>query len=290
MPHILRNKNIELHLDDPLERYQSARFDWTGKITKVAFHDCDFAGFESLDDDSLGQGFYNEFGIDTALGFDQAMPGFWFHKIGVGLLRKDHEPYSFAKAYEIRPAGFQVSASKERLTLVCRSEAVLGYAYVLEKDIALHDDGFSITYQLHNVGDKEIVTDEYVHNFLAINQALLGEEYMLRLPFPTKPEAFGETVNPEGKALVDTNEIRFAGTPSEPFFFSNLSGGEPVATSWELIHSKQGIGIRESVDFSCSKANLWGCGHVISPELFCPVHVLVGATRKWSRRYELFRT
>ena len=32
--------------------------------------------------------FINEFGIDTALGFDETDIGGWFHKIGIGFIKK----------------------------------------------------------------------------------------------------------------------------------------------------------------------------------------------------------
>ena len=91
MPHILKNKNIEIHIDLPTENYSSSRFDWTGKIVNVMFQNIQLASVESLTSKNkmqIGKGFYNEFGIDTALGFNDAIIGDWFHKIGVGLLKK----------------------------------------------------------------------------------------------------------------------------------------------------------------------------------------------------------
>lgn len=292
MPHLLSNSRIALRLDLPLEHYQAARFDWTGKISGLSYEGYDLAGAESLDpatSDILGRGFYNEFGIDTALGFEEAKQGEWFHKIGIGLLRKDQQAYRFNWAYEIRPAIFEISTEEQQATIICRSADALGYAYVLQKQIALLEDGFLIAYELQNTGQKEIVTEEYVHNFVAFDRSMVGPPYVLHLPFQTQPEAFIETVNPEGKVQVSQREIRFLDTPSEPFFFSNLSGDQAGATSWELRHQALRIGLREVVDFSCSKANLWGCGHVVSPELFCSVDVQPGQTAKWRRQYTLFR-
>ena len=37
MAHILKNKNLEIHIDLPGENYNLSRFDWTGKIVKVKF-------------------------------------------------------------------------------------------------------------------------------------------------------------------------------------------------------------------------------------------------------------
>ncbi|MEO0473062.1 MAG: hypothetical protein AAF206_25835, partial [Bacteroidota bacterium] len=87
MPHILKNKQLEIHIDLPSEHYRGARFDWSGKIRAVFFQGTSFAGAEQTEGDldaHFGRGFYNEFGIDTALGFNETSLGQWFHKIGVG--------------------------------------------------------------------------------------------------------------------------------------------------------------------------------------------------------------
>ena len=59
---------------------------------------------------NFGKAFYNEFGIDTALGFSEAMIGGAFHKIGVGILKKTTATYDFMHAYEITPCKFSYSS------------------------------------------------------------------------------------------------------------------------------------------------------------------------------------
>lgn len=49
----------------------------------------------------MEKGLYNEFGIENALGFEETEIGDWFHKIGVGLLKKDSNTYSLNNEYEI---------------------------------------------------------------------------------------------------------------------------------------------------------------------------------------------
>jgi len=291
MAHILKNKNLEIYIDLPLENYQLSRFDWTGKITAVKFKGVCVSGSERLeceDENRFGKGFYNEFGIETPVGFDECKEGEWFPKIGVGSLKKDGEGYSFSKAYEIQPADFEVIIDTNKLTIECVSQTVNGYSYVLKKEIELLESSFVIHYKLHNTGIKTIATNEYTHNFLAINKELMGSQYILKFPFQIKPESFGATVNPEEKVEVGKNEISFNNTPNEQFFFSNLSGNERVDAHWELINTKSKIGISETGSFKTSKVNLWGWKHVISPELFFDVNVKPGQTIEWARTYKLF--
>tara|TARA_R110001583_G_scaffold50403_3_gene157351 strand:+ start:21429 stop:22364 length:936 start_codon:yes stop_codon:yes gene_type:complete len=291
MTHVLKNKNLEVHIDLPLESYQLSRFDWTGKITAVKFKGVYVSGSERLDcedENKFGKGFYNEFGIETPIGFDECEEGEWFPKIGVGLLKKEGEQYSFSKAYETQPADFKVKIESKKVIIECQSQSTNGYSYALKKEIELLEDSFVIRYKLHNTGVKTIATNEYTHNFLAINKELISNDYILKFPFQIKPELFGATVNPEEKVEVGQYEIRFNSTPEEQFFFSNLSGGECVDASWELINTKSKVGIRETGSFKTSQVNLWGWKHVVSPELFFDVNVKPGQKIEWSRMYNLF--
>ncbi len=291
MAHLLKNTNLEIYIDFPLGSYKFSRFDWTGKITAVKFKGIDVSGSEKLNreiNDIYGKGFYNEFGIETPVGFDECEEGEWFPKIGVGLLKKEGESYSFMKAYETQPADFKVRIESNKVIIECQSQSTNGYAYVLKKEIELLGNSFVIHYHLHNTGEKLIATNEYNHNFLAINKELIGTDYILKFPFQIKPQLFGETVKKEKKVEVGEDEIRFNSTPEEQFFFSNLSGGECVDASWELINTKSKVGIRETGSFKTSQVNLWGWKHVVSPELFFDVNVKPGQTIEWSRTYNLF--
>ena len=291
MPHILKNKNLEVHIDTPFENYKFSRFDWTGKIVKVKFQNIQLSSVERTNCENehlFGKGFYNEFGIDTALGFDETDIGGWFHKIGVGLLKKDNTQYLFSENYEIKPADFKIISEPNRLLISCRSEAVNGYAYLLKKEIELHDSSFTIKYYLQNTGDKDIITNEYVHNFMAINNDLIGSNYQLKFPFLIKPELFGESVNPELNVIIGPNDIKFNNQPNEQFFFSNLAGSANVNAEWELTNLESNIGISETGSFQTNKVNLWGWKHVISPELFFKIFIKPGESSEWSRNYKMY--
>lgn len=174
------------------------------------------------------------------------------------------------------------------MIITCVSEAVNGYSYELIKEIELHHSSFTVKYTLHNTGEKEIVTDEYVHNFMAINNTSIGKDYELSFPFKLQPLFFDETVNTEQKVAIGSNRITFKDTPKEQFFFSNLSGGKHKNAAWTLLNSKTNIGIQEIGNFKTDKINLWGWGHVISPELFFKISVKPGKSCVWSRSYSIY--
>lgn len=288
---ILRNEQLEIHVDQPTSNYNFSRFDWTGKIADVRFRGISLSATERPDGenpDLFGRGFCNEFGIDSALGYEEAEIGGWFHKIGVGLLKKTEGPYQFHKAYEIIPARFSCKIEADKLVMTCTPDPAVGYSYILSKEIALLDNGFAIRYNLENTGSKRIRTDEYVHNFTAINSEAMGSSYRLSFPFDLIPDRFDERVNPGEKAVLGAHDISFSGQPEDQFFFSNLSGGKRVRAEWELINTKAKLGIRESGSFETDKINLWGWKHVISPELFMKIDLEPGQSAQWERKYEVF--
>lgn len=291
MAQILKKGPITLEIDLPSENYQGSRFDWTGKIVALRFNGKPLAGSEFTDTSllrSCGRGFYNEFGMNSPLGYDQVKPGEWFHKIGVGLLQRDDQSYDFQRPYAIQPANFQVVAGPDQLTIICQSVHRDGYAYRLSKEIGLSASGFSLRYQLENQGEQPILTQEYTHNFLALDRALIGADYVLQFPFVLQTEAFEEMVNPEQLVSLERDTVRFRGTPTQPFFFSNLAGGAEVEAKWTLENHQTRLGITETGDFSTQLVNLWGWGHVISPELFISLEIAPGQRQQWSRTYELY--
>mgnify|MGYP001117393044 FL=1 len=292
MAHILKNNHLELHIDAPTENYSCTRFDWTGKISQLKFQNIPLTTIENTDlinTACFGKGFYNEFGIDTPLGFHETAIGGWFHKIGIGLLKKENEQYLFHKKYAVKPAKFSVSTEANAVIIHCTSEAFNGYSYKLTKEIKLYSSSFTIKYTLHNTGEKEIVTDEYVHNFMATDNALKGKEYALEFPFKLEPPLFDETVNTEQKVAIGSNRITFKETPKEQFFFSNLSGGKLENAAWTLLNSNTKIGIQETGNFQTNKMNVWGWGHVISPELFFKINIKAGKALEWTRTFEVFK-
>jgi len=274
-----------------MENYKYSRFDWTGNISALIYKNMPITANEKLHEqnDSLdGKGFYNEFGIDLPIGFKEIKEGEWFHKIGVGILKKKGSSYFFIKNYEIKPAKFKASTLDHKITIDCESESINGISYHLKKEIALFENSFVISYSLKNTGFKAIITDEYIHNFISINKELIDSNYVLKFPFQLNSAFFDATVNPKENVVIHPNEVNFKENVKDEFFFSNLSAGEKVKASWELINKKTKIGIRETGSFETSKINLWGSKHVISPELFFKINLSPNQVLKWSRTYNLF--
>lgn len=288
MAYILKNKNIEIQIDHPLENYCFSRFDWTGKISSVKYKDIQVAGVErpnGAEEHIHGKGFYNEFGIEEALGYQEAAKGAWFHKIGIGILKKDDEEYRYDKMYQIKPLEFIIETDSNHIQIACQGPLTNGFGYFLRKYISLLESGFVIRYFLQNTGSQVINTSEYNHNFIAINKDLVGQNYLLKFPFELHSELFKESIDPGGQVAIGRKEFRFNNPSEDPFFFSHINSGNEVPASWELEHLASGLTICESCDFLSQKVNLWGWKHVISPELFLKIQVLPGQSISWTRTY-----
>jgi hypothetical protein len=83
--------------------------------------------YNDFNDEFHGQGLYNEFGIHFPLGFDEVKIGEWFHKIGVGLLKKENNKYEFLHYYIIKPATFSIKTQPLSIEIICNSDVYNGY-------------------------------------------------------------------------------------------------------------------------------------------------------------------
>jgi hypothetical protein len=148
---------VKLYLPDATNGYyRGTRFDWASVIASLEYQGHNFYGpwFDRVDAkvrDFIYQGSEiiagpcsamsgpaEEFQSNgTALGWDEAKAGETFIKIGVGVLRKDSENYSFAKLYEIVDPGiWMVRTRRDAVEFTHKlSDARSGYGYVYLKTV-----------------------------------------------------------------------------------------------------------------------------------------------------------
>ncbi len=293
MPIILSNNILKLEIQKPGEKYHGSRFDWTGQIIQIIYKNrhsfCSNESQLSENEDKLGRGLYNEFGIDKPIGYDDCKPGEQFPKIGIGMLKKEsNEHYNFFHTYQIIPANFNYIFSDNSITFYAETGIVNGYGFKLAKEIHLNASCFSIHYELFNTGTKAILTNEYVHNFLSVNNQLIDKSYQLK--FSAHLNLAGEIVNPENKVVINEKAISFTDKVQEEFFFSEMMPVKENGASWKLENEIEKIGIEEKVDFTPKRINLWGKKHVVSPEIFFEINVEPGRSISWKRDYRIYET
>jgi hypothetical protein len=236
---------------------------------------------------SGGSGLCNEFGIDLPVGYAEIEPVNLFPKLGIGLLRKpDHKPYDFSRPYEVaQPFEFRVQAGPDWVRISSQPADCNGYAVLLSKQICLEGNCLVIRYQLENTGLKPILTQEYAHNFVAIDNQPIGPGYQL---------SFADPISLNPAACVGLDSLRITG--NQVGFAEDLEGLylRPQAFSktnqaqWELLLPSKGVGLREFDDFTPCRIAVWGTLHVLSPEIFVAIILPAGQVLEWTRRYEFF--
>jgi hypothetical protein len=290
---ILKNQQLQLDIQEPGTQYVWPRFDWTGQIRQVTYKDtytfCSRETHNPWRQKKRGTGLSNEFGIEQPIGYDDAQPGDRFPKIGVGLLLKRAEKhYRFFKNYDNKPFHISVSQSEQTATFVCRDEEIRGYAAFYTKNIALDHNKFTIDYEMKNTGTRPVITTEYCHNFVAINNENIGPDYLLHFPFALQPSKFAVLVNHGTVCTFQGHNISWKSTPTKEFFIRQVNPAPLQGGSWALEHTRHKVGIRETCSFPVDLINLWGKKHVVSPEIFYNLSLAPGETAHWQRVYEVY--
>ncbi|MFC7677577.1 hypothetical protein [Paenibacillus sp. GCM10028914] len=296
MGHILKNDRLSVEIASIGEAYRGTRFDWTGFITQVSWRDEQdgmhtFCVPESLTpgEGTGGEGLCNEFGIFDPIGYDEALPGDKFPKLGVGqLTRIDEADYDFARTYPAEPYRMEEDVTAQAATYKVHAEDCNGYAALYTKTIHIKDSRLILEYQLHNTGVKPIMTHEYVHNFIRVDQHSIGPDYELTLPEVMKAQDMEQEYTPSVLRTQDM-KVSWNEVPSQPFYGQLPEVSTVTGPTWELVHLPSGVGIRERDNFPIASMALWGEGHVVSPEVFVKIAIQPGESQSWIREYEFFK-
>ena len=292
MSKYLRNNVLEIEVGEPGEMYTGSRFDHSGNIRQIKFNGKHtFCTTENAEFSSAhGFGLLNEFDINGPAGYSDANQGEHFLKIGVGSLLKENQvPYNFLNRFKNEPLVFDVVQSVEtQLDFKTKSTLVGGIQILYNKQLSISENQLTIDYFLKNIGEKSFSTEEYCHNFLAIDQHGVSADYQLKFDFELNPGLFSKYINPEGLMVLSSDSISWKHKPLYDFFIAGLSGSQPRKASWTLTNKREKVGVSEQTDFEISKINLWGNGHVISPELFHQISLAPGEETSWKRVYTFF--
>jgi hypothetical protein len=214
-----------------------------------------------------------------------------FLKPGVGLLtRLSEEPYDFFCPYPVVPGVTRWELRDRSVSFEFSRSTPRGHAIALHKDIVLDGSGFTIDYALTNRGAATLRTNEYVHNFLAVDREPLGPGYRLTCTFSLPTTGFSESLNPGGVVGLGDDHVSWSQAPASPFYFGGLQPGTGERVGWRLEHTERRLAIEESVGFAVQRFALWGAGHVVSPELFKRIEIPAGGTGRWSRSYQIQST
>lgn len=280
----IENNYLTVSIEKPGVVYKGTRFDWTGHVSKLMYLDkYHFCQPESVVKGlgSGGSGLCNEFGIHQPVGYQDIKVGDVFPKIGVGsLLKETTEPYFYMHAYPVKPFQIEVSSSHDRIRYRMQGATPSGYAFQLEKQVLLHENNLIFDLKLTNTGNKMIDTNEYSHNFIAIDENPIGPDYTLEIPVAANLSSCAHLFHQTGSSLSILKSVQ------EEFYFQGIIPIQPLCDAkWTLKNTNSGVSISEQLDAPLSAFAVWGKRHVISPEMFVKIMVMPGQTQQWKRKY-----
>ncbi|MEX2142052.1 MAG: hypothetical protein WD894_22490 [Pirellulales bacterium] len=305
-PHrVLRNDTgtrVTVMLVDAVKGfYRGTRFDWAGHIAQAKYRGHTFFGLWRTPHDPTnfehGVGPTDEFGIQNPPGYERAKAGEPFLKIGVGLLRRiDDKPYHFSTKYPVLDAGRWSHSSGGRGQSVSfqhelRTDVDWGYRY--NKSMRLVDDqpAFEIERTLKNIEGKDIKTASYNHNFIRIDDELIGPSYELELSEDLQAEVEGPA-RFDGRRLTFTDKVEkplmiyFKGQPKR---VAELGGGFALRPSFDITITNRRTGGRMVIahHFDVSELRLWVTSTAICPEPFVNVDLGPAQSMSWTTTYRL---
>ncbi|MBR9999782.1 MAG: hypothetical protein KFF73_12475 [Cyclobacteriaceae bacterium] len=281
---------MHLYLPDPEKGfYRATRFDWSGIISSVKYHNHEYFGYwkkthdPMVHEDLSGPAeSYNKPG----LGYEEATPGGQFIRIGIGILEKpDDKPYETFKTYRIVDHGnWSVKKGRDWITFEHEINSDNGYGYVYTKKIELkkQDPGFTITHHLTNTGTKKIETDQYNHNFFIIDGEKSGPAISIDFPYDIST---GNDL--KGLMKIDGQTLIFTRNLDQQSVWMELSGyGQDINDHRVTVrNNKTGAGVNFGVDRPLYRMVFWACGTTYCPENFILISVEPGQKETWVSDY-----
>ncbi|MBE6016541.1 MAG: hypothetical protein E7233_02875 [Lachnospiraceae bacterium] len=288
----LQNGTLRVEIADPGEHpNDGVRFDRAGFITDVVLnneiHFCGSENKNNIHKTTHGRGLCCEYKMDAS---SEADIGERYPKLGVGLVLKEKEGrYHFTEKYDIEYFPVEVQSADTWAQFVTKAVLCCGYAAEQIKRVSIEDNTLTVEYELKNVGEKEIVTDEYCHNFINIDGYAMSDDYILETPMmkdfgndqviskytdaPSKLKACGKgfTFSDVNKDII-LQDMDIEGTSAElPFV-------------WKLRNKAAQASILAEDLYTPSALCIWTTDHVICPEFMHSISIKPGETCKWYRK------
>lgn len=285
--------DVELYLPDSKKGYyRGVRFDWSGVISRLGCKGHNFFGrwnpapYDPYYHDAI-MGPVEEF---SEIGFDHALAGESFLKIGVGtLIKPDDEPYSFLRDYPIRnPGRWTVTVQPDRVEFNHKLHSTAGYSYDYHKTIRLvsGQSVMVIDHTFQNTGIEPIETSVYNHNFFVIDQEPTNQNILTTFPFNIEAEGlgFGTLAHVRGQSIVYDRTMQ----EGENVFCGDIKGFGATPKDYDILiqNLKSGAEVRITGDQPMEKLIYWSCPTSSCPEPYIKLSVPPGEVKSWQITYE----
>ena len=274
--------------------YRGTRFDWSGAVARLRWNTHEYFGeWFARHDPVLHDGItgpVEEFQAgDSSVGYDEARAGETFVRLGVGAVRKPHEPaYRRFATYEIvDPGRWKVARGKDHVTFSHELQDANGYGYVYTKVLRLSKDTLVLDHRLSNTGRKAIATSVYNHNFFTIDRQPTGPDLVVRFAFePRAIRPLGELGALTGRELTFVRELAKGQN-----VFTELDGFGPTAADYDIRveNRKTRAGVRITADRPIVKFVFWSAPATVCPEPYIDANVAPGKETSWRITYQFYQ-
>lgn len=308
---VLANDQIRarVYLPDP-ERgfYRSTRFDWSGVIASLEYRKHQYYGpWFTGTDPTVRDFIYKDADIiaspQSAItgpaeefsrpqGYTTAQPGGTFVKVGVGVLRKkDDTNYSAYNNYDIVSTGrWMVEEGPGWIEFSQEvNDAASGYGYEYRKTLRVPKGrpDLVIEHSLRNTGKLPIETVQYNHNFLTLDGAATGPDFVIGVPFAI------QSPKPPDPAVAEIrgNEVHYTRTiEGENRVSFQLEGFGATAKDYDIRveNRRTGAGVRITGNRPLARLPLWSIRSVLSIEPFVDVTTQPGQVTNWTLTYSYY--
>lgn len=264
---------LEVEILDPEHVAAKVRFDRGASVSQVRLDGEAFCGAE--DGGTWGVGLCCECNFLGPVGFDQAAPGEWCIKPGVGLLqRPDHEPYGFDRDYDCRPVELRETRLGDDALQVDYAPLQAGsWGLTARRTVRVDPEGLSVELQLHNVGQRPLPVEEYCHNFLSAGPGQHRVE--LEQPLTQRPSRW----------LTQAGATLAWDAPAADPLHQVLACAGRGPSWWAWRDPASGRRVRETCSRPWHRFALWTTPQLVCPEAFLAATVAPGDAVGWTRRY-----
>ncbi|MBQ9986645.1 MAG: hypothetical protein IJP38_10145, partial [Oscillospiraceae bacterium] len=132
-----------------------------------------------------------------------------------------------------------------------------------------------------NIGEKEIHTREFCHNFLSLPGMEISPDYVLEVFAVDAPEGFCNNA-----MVFENGHFTFLRHPERTCYFDHKQNGKYCDDYAWIMKSKSGkASCYGKIDFTPVRVSVWSDYYTLCPEIFVGIDLLPGEEKTWQRTW-----
>ena len=298
---------VDIRVPDGSNEPDFCRFDEGCRIERVVFDGHSFCRPEQiLKTRRTSEGYGLVYEWVMADGSFGAKSGEYFPKLGIGKLRQDADgaDYDIFKRYGAERSKLTFKEDGNALKVTEDLPECRGIGARIVRTVTVQGDRLTVATEVTSTGTGAVRAREYGHNFVALDDAPTGPEYVLTMHCLKDVSSLSIksiALTPEGRDDHYT-ESPFALSESAIGFTRKLdneaifvSGGQEdikdqgsetdMKCMWTLSGKSCPVSISEWTSFSPARYAIWGNEQCICPEIFTEIKLMPGETESFIREY-----